>query len=514
MSLKVKHTKIWVLFIVGAAALLLTACFGGGPETTYKCYGNASGLLVEYTGEDGVMVEESVSLPWTQSVVIGGNELNIVLSATNEGDAGDFTCEIIVDDHSVMTAEGAGGLEISGDYSKSGNTAEANFSSAYIPHEEPVAEAVEEEPAEEEAAAEEAPAPDPATGLQIINGLDAPICAVYLVESGAPDWGESRLTEADDFILLPDTDFIIPDMETKSYDILVEACTGDIVSLLTRTELGPNMWVEISTYETDRKITVQNNSSVDVCEFSLGTNEDNRTRNLIIDKPLAAGDEKEIVINAGVLTLWAKTCDGTDLQVNNVDLMEHDGYVLDITDDLLASGGEGGTADIEFINDTSVDICGLYMLEDASKGWGGNYLTDPIGSGGNHTLNGVPQIELSYKVESCNGIILGWAYDIDFAQVVEEIGTTDLTLTISEKALMKIDNTSSLDICGLYIRATGDSNIYPDVLSEDVTLGSGQQVGLNIPPGTYDFVVESCTGETQDLLAENIYDGYVWEISD
>ncbi len=508
MSSKIKHMYLWAVLLIGAAALLLTACIGA-PETTYSCHGSASSLLVKYTGEGGETVEESVSLPWTQAVTIGGNDLGIDLSATNEGDSGDFTCEIEVDGHTVMTAEGEAGLEISGDYSKSGNTAEANFSSAYIPREEAVVEPVAEEPAEEEA-----PTPDPATGLEIRNNLDAPICAVYLAPSDASDWGESQLTEANDYILLPHTSFVISDVEAQSYDLMVVSCVKDIVALLTKADLGPGMWVEVSTYDTDRQITVQNNSSVDVCEFSLGTTEANRTRNLIVDDPLEAGAEKNIVINAGVLTLWVKTCDGTDLQVNNVDLMEHDRYVLDLTDDLLASGGGGGTADIQFINDTSVDICGIYLVDDPSAGWGGNYLTDPIGSGGDFTISNVPQEVFSYKIESCNSIFLGWGYDVDFAQVVADIGTTDLTLTVSEKSLILIKNASSLDVCGLYVRDTGEEDWPANLLNPGVSIDAGQGVALNIGAATYDFHVDACTGETQELLAQDVYDGYEWDITD
>jgi hypothetical protein len=507
VSSKIKHTKLWGVFIIGAAALLLTAC--GGPETTYSCHGSASSLLVKYTGEDGATVEESVSLPWTQSVTIGGNDLNIDLSATNEGDTGDFTCEIKVDGHSVMTAEGEGGLEISGDYTKSGNTAEANFSSAWFPHEE---SAVAETAAEEEPAEEEAPTPDPATGLEIINSLDTPFCAVYLAASGASDWGESRLTEAEDFILLPDTSFIIPNIEAQSYDMIIENCEHNIVGLLNKTELGPGMWVEISTYEDDRQITVKNNSSVDVCSFSAGVSEDNRTPNLILaDMPLAAGSEKSIVINKGVLTLWVTTCDGVDLEVQNVDLMEHDGYVLDITDDLLAGGQ---TANIQFVNDTSADICGIFFVDDPSAGWGNNFLVSPVLSGEDFTLTGVPQEVFSYKIESCNSIFLGWGYDIDFAQVVADTGTTDLVMTVSEKSLALIKNNSSLDVCGLYVRRTGETEWYANLLSSGVSINAGQGVGLNIGATTYDFLVESCTGETQDLMAQDVYDGYVWEIAD
>ncbi len=508
MSSKTKHTKLWAVFVIGAAVLLLAAC-GGAPETAYDCSGSASSVLVKYTAKDGILVEESVSLPWSQTVTIGGNDLDIELTVTNEGDLGDVSCKILVDGSEVASAQGEGGIEISGEYSRQGNTSEASFSSRSLPPAEvkQEAEAVKEEEVEEAA-----PTADPATGLEIINSLDTPFCAIYLAASGAPDWGESRLTEAEDFILLPDTSFIIPNVEAQSYDMIVENCEHNIVALLSKTDLGPGMWIDISTYEDDRQITVKNNSSVDVCAFSAGVSDANRTPNLILsDRPLEAGSEKSIVINKGVLTLWVTTCDGVDLQVENVNLIEHDGYVLDLTDDLLAGGQ---TANVRFINDTSADICGIYFIDDPGTGWGVNYLTSPMTNGGDFTLTDVPQEVFSYKIESCNSIFLGWGYDIDFAQVVADMGTTDLTMTVSEQSLILIKNNSSLDICGLYVRHTGEEEWFANLLNPDVAINAGQGVALNMGASTYDFHVDSCIGETQELLAQDIYDGYEWEITD
>jgi hypothetical protein len=508
VSSEIKHMKLWVVFLIGAAALLLTAC-SSAPETTYSCYGNASSLWVEYTGEDGVMAAESVSLPWTQSVVIGRNELYIVLSATNESDTGDFTCEIIVDDHTVMTAEGAGGLEISGDYQKSGNTAEANFSSSFIPHEQPIVELAEEEPAEEPAA-EEAPAADPDTGLEVINSLAVPFCNIYLTGSDAPDWGDNRLMPAD-YILMPGDSFIIPNIDALVYDMIVEDCEGNIVALLNKTELSPGLWIDVSSYENDRHMTFVNNSSADICSISAGDSETNRTRNILTpDTPLAVGSEKRLVIGRGVLTVWGATCDGQEFLVEGIDLMADD-YTLAINDNVLAGNL---TANIRFINSTSADICGIYLIDDPRTGWGGNYLTSAVVSGEDFTINDVPQAVFSYKIESCNSIFLGWGYDIDFAEVVADMGTTDLTMTVSEQSLILIKNTSSLDICGLYVRHTGEEEWFTNLLNSGVSIDAGQGVALNMGAATYDFHVDSCAGDVQELLAQDIYDGYEWDITD
>ena len=82
-----------------------------GKDVTYSVTGSASSADITYENEGGGTSQEKVTLPWTQVVHSPTNRF-LYVSAQNQGEYGDITCEIKVGDEVVKTSTSSGAYTI------------------------------------------------------------------------------------------------------------------------------------------------------------------------------------------------------------------------------------------------------------------------------------------------------------------------------------------------------------------------------------------------------------------
>jgi hypothetical protein len=93
----------------------------------------------------------------------------------------------------------------------------------------------------------------------------------------------------------------------------------------------------------------------------------------------------------------------------------------------------------------------------------------------------------------------------------EPEATDDLTATLL------VDNTSSIDVCYLYVALTSDPEWGSDQLEDDVILAGESYELWNIPPGTYDLKVDDCEGNelaVQQAIVFDEQDEITWTLED
>lgn len=113
-------------FLVGAAfaAIVLTSCSSGGSVITLRADGSPGRAAVTYQAPDGD-VAETVDLPWTTEVAVGGS-FSVSLEVTNLGEQGTVSCslegEALI---RPVQARGEAGAECTAEVSSSGGAREA-----------------------------------------------------------------------------------------------------------------------------------------------------------------------------------------------------------------------------------------------------------------------------------------------------------------------------------------------------------------------------------------------------
>ncbi len=109
----------WGALIILALCLYLFTWAAGlgsptgtaGKDVTYTVSGTATSASITYQNEGGGTSQVKVTLPWTH-VIHSPSSNFLYISAQNEGQFGDISCEIKVDDNIVKTSTSSGAYTI------------------------------------------------------------------------------------------------------------------------------------------------------------------------------------------------------------------------------------------------------------------------------------------------------------------------------------------------------------------------------------------------------------------
>lgn len=208
-------------------------------------------------------------------------------------------------------------------------------------------------------------------------------------------------------------------------------------------------------------------------------------------------------VSAGSYDLRAEDCDG------NV-LGEQFGVTLGAFTWTVGSAAAGPGSTLTITNNTASTVCYVYISETTSDQWGPDQLGEgnTIAAGATFDITDIPAGTYDLKATDCDNTTLAEQYGVNLTG-------GDFTWTLSANtAQLIVLNSSSQDICYLYLSPTNSDNWGPDQLGSQ-TIPAGQQFTLTgITPGVYDLRAESCSGgelEAEDL---NITGTFTYEITD
>jgi hypothetical protein len=164
------------------------------------------------------------------------------------------------------------------------------------------------------------------------------------------------------------------------------------------------------------------------------------------------------------------------------------------------------------LNQTTSDICYLYVTQAASDDWGPDQLgdTDTISPGSTFTVTNIPAGSFDVLSEDCNHNVISWNYGVSLE------GQTEFTLTVSGAPdILILENNSSKQFCALYISPPDATSWGRSQLNSDHPVDASTQRTFVIGPGTWDLRAETCDGQSVERTGEVIDQGdTTWTLTD
>jgi hypothetical protein len=171
-----------------------------------------------------------------------------------------------------------------------------------------------------------------------------------------------------------------------------------------------------------------------------------------------------------------------------------------------------GNVNLAVLNQTSTDICYLYVTKAESETWGPDQLgdTDTVAPGSSFTVTNIPAGSFDILSEDCNHNVISWNYGV----VLD--GRADFSLTVSGAPdILILENNSSKQFCALYISLPSADSWGRSQLNSDHPVDSNTQRTFVIGTGTWDLRAETCDGQSVERTGQVIDKGETtWTLTD
>lgn len=180
------------------------------------------------------------------------------------------------------------------------------------------------------------------------------------------------------------------------------------------------------------------------------------------------------------------------------------------TDGGTTDGSEGTDTDLEIVNNTAGTICYVYIASSTdATDWGDEVLGADVIIGVNETnvVSGPPGV-YDIILEDCDHNVVAWNYGADL--------TADTTLTVSGSPdTLIVENTSSFDICGIYISSPDETSFGRSHLNPAHPITSGQTRSFAVTAGTWDLRAQPCDSsiEPLDRYGESLSGDITWTLT-
>lgn len=154
---------------------------------------------------------------------------------------------------------------------------------------------------------------------------------------------------------------------------------------------------------------------------------------------------------------------------------------------------ETGSASLEIINQSGVDLWYVYISSTKSEEWGEDWLGDAmILEGETYVVEGIPEGVYDIRVENENGELVESAWEV----ALEGMTSWNITGQVSLEVL----NTSDERIAYLYISPVDSDSWGQDWLGDEVIEAEGSYVVEGIPRGSYDMQVTNADDEAIETV--------------
>jgi len=173
-------------------------------------------------------------------------------------------------------------------------------------------------------------------------------------------------------------------------------------------------------------------------------------------------------------------------------------------------GATGRSAALTLINDSSQEVCYVYISPDTDDSWGDDWLgtEETILPGDSYTFQ-VPAGSYDLLARDCDSNVMDEQYGTSVAGALEwtitDQGVAAVNLTLT--------NDSGLEVCYVYVSPTAEDSWGDDWLGADV-IPDGASYTFQVPIGSYDLLAEDCS---ENVLANeyglSIHKDTDWSIS-
>lgn len=251
------------------------------------------------------------------------------------------------------------------------------------------------------------------------------------------------------------------------------------------------------------ELTLVNDSGLPVCYVYISSvQSDEWGENwLAQDEVVRSGGSRVFQVEGGDYDLRAEDCDG-----NLVDVQNGAQITAGVTWTLLALQ----RAPVLIVNQSSYEICYLYISPTDSQDWGPDWLGhNTIPSGSTHTLQ-VPLGTYDLRAEDCDHNPLNIQNGIS----VKVDGIT-WTLNDVTEASLTLENKLDIPICQVFISSSGNTDWGADWLGENEVIPPGGSYTFSLPEGVYDLSARDCDGNpvSEEVYGQEIRGEMTWTIA-
>ncbi len=176
-------------------------------------------------------------------------------------------------------------------------------------------------------------------------------------------------------------------------------------------------------------------------------------------------------------------------------------------------------ADVQIVNQTSGDICYVYISLSTEDSWGEDRLGDSeiIGAGQSATISGLQPGTYDMRAEDCNNVMVAEQYSVQLQGGL-------FTWTVSGSAtggtgtnLQIVNQMANTAVCYVFISPSTESEWGSDQLGESNVIAPGASFTItNIPVGVYDIKAEDCENNVlaQEFEVQLSGGDFTWTISE
>lgn len=251
------------------------------------------------------------------------------------------------------------------------------------------------------------------------------------------------------------------------------------------------------------ELALENNSGIPLCAVYISSTESDSWGDnwLATDEMIRSGSNRTFQVPEGSYDVRADDCDGN--------LVAY--YMgVDLAGSMTWSLDPLRRAPVLIVNESSHEICYLYISPSDSEEWGpdwmGKDVTIPAGS--TRTLQ-VPLGTYDLRADDCDHNPLNTQSGIN----VDANGIT-WTLKDVEEASLTLLNQLDIPICYVLISPSGSTEWGNDWLGGD-TVPPGGSYTFHLPAGTYDLSARDCDGNpvSEEMYDQEIAGEMTWTIS-
>lgn len=260
---------------------------------------------------------------------------------------------------------------------------------------------------------------DDVAPFRVVNDTDTDICYMFIADVDQEDWGEDELGKWE--IIDPSGGERIFFVEPGTYDLLAADCDSNTLEETYGVEIqAEDLWRVTGAGPVggdepppssgeDFTVSVVNEMIEDVCYVYISpAGTDTWGEDWLGESDtIEVGETQDFFVEAGSYDVMLANCDGVVV-----------GTGWDVGSDTTMRPGSSGNIPLEVVNESSADVCFIYISPTTSDEWGEDWMGEQeiIPQGGGTRIFYVNAGTYDLAVDDCDGEPLAEESEVDIQE--------------------------------------------------------------------------------------------------